>query len=66
MSESYTGKVRDLDTKLGHMCPSNKLKLYGQLLLTAQRLLITQKYELSEQARKDAEKILMHFEKTID
>ncbi len=61
-----TGKHQDLDERLKHMSPSDKLKLYAQLLLTAQRFLANDKYSDADIVRKDAEIILLHFETTMD
>jgi len=74
MSEHYldrgkygkTGKAQDLNERLKHMSPSDKLKMYGQLLLTAQRFLSKNRYSSAEKVRKDAEIILLHFETTMD
>ena len=74
MSEHYldrgkygkTGKTQDMDERLKHMSPSDKLKMYGQLLLTAQRFMLKGKYPSADLVRGDAEKILLHFETTMD
>jgi len=55
-----------LEKRLGVMIPSDKLKMYGQLLLTSQRHYLRKKYSEAEDLRKDAEKILFHFETTLD
>jgi hypothetical protein len=61
-----TGELQDLDKRLRHMSPSSKLKLYAQLLLTAQRFFMNDKYSDADTVRKDADVILLHFETTID
>tara|TARA_B100000749_G_C18389759_1_gene449701 strand:- start:863 stop:1087 length:225 start_codon:yes stop_codon:yes gene_type:complete len=74
MSEPYldrgkytkTGKARDLNERLNKMAPSAKLKMYGQILLTAQRLEMKKRHSVADRIRKDAEIILLHFEKTMD
>ena len=63
---TITGELQDLNKRLKHMSPSNKLKLYAQLLLTAQRFSINARYADAETVRKDADIILLHFETTID
>ena len=63
---THTGKARDLNDRLKNMAPSDKLKMYGQLLLTAQRFLLKDKYSSADKVRKDAETILLHFETTMD
>ena len=54
------------EKRLEKMLPSDKLKMYGQLLLRAQRYLMKNKYSKSDKFRKDAEKILYHFETFVD
>ena len=74
MSEHYldrgkygkTGKHQDINERLKHMSASEKLKMYGQLLLTAQRFIAKGRYSSAVKVRKDAEEILLHFEKTMD
>ena len=55
-----------IDNRLSSMVPSAKLKMYGQLLLRAQRHSLKRKFSSADKMRKDADKILLHFEKTLD
>lgn len=55
-----------IDRHLNSMTPSDKLKMYGQLLLRAQRYALNRKFSYADAIHKDADKILLHFEKTLD
>jgi len=55
-----------IDSRLDGMTPSDKLKMYGQLLLRAQRHALNNKFSSADAIQKDAERILLHFEKTLD
>ena len=58
--------VSMIPNRLDSMAPSHKLKMYGQLLLRAQRHSLKHKFSSADKMRKDAEKILLHFETTMD
>jgi hypothetical protein len=40
--------------------------MYGQLLLTAQRYNLRERYDEATELRREAEQILMHFQKNFD
>ncbi len=51
---------------LNNMQPSDMLKMYGQLLLSAQRMSLRKRDERATELCHEAEEILMHFEKNLD
>lgn len=51
---------------LKNMQPSDMLKMYGQLLLSAQRMSLRKRDERATELRHEAEEILIHFQKTLD
>jgi len=51
---------------LSNMRPSDMLKMYGQLLLSAQRLSLNKKEERATALQHEAEEILVHFKITLD
>jgi hypothetical protein len=57
---------KDPNARLKKMAASEKLKMYGQLLLTAQRYNLRERYDEATELRREAEQILMHFQKNFD
>ena len=57
---------KDPNDRLRNMAASEQLKMYGQLLLTAQRYNLRERHEEATELRLEAEQILVHFQKNFD
>jgi len=56
---------KDPNDRLKKMAASEQLKMYGQLLLTAQRYNLRERYDEATELRREAEQILIHFQKNF-
>jgi len=56
----------DPEIQLRKMLPSEKLRLYGHLLMVSQRYSVKHRHDDADELRKEAEQILIHFQKTLD
>ena len=64
-----TKKLRlgnDPEKQFRKMLPSEKLRMYGHLLLVSQRYSLKHRHADADELRKEAEEILIHFQKTMD
>jgi len=57
---------KDPNDRLKKMAASEQLRMYGQLLLTAQRYNLRKRYDEATELRREAEQILIHFQKNFD
>lgn len=57
---------KDPNARLKKMAASEQLKMYGQLLLTAQRYNLRERHDEATELRLEAEQILVHFQKNFD
>ena len=56
----------DSEKQLQRMLPSEKLRMYGHLLMVSQRYSVKHRHDDADELRKEAEQILIHFQKTLD
>ena len=57
---------KDAEKRLKKMAPSQMLKLYGHLLMVAQRYSMKDRHADADKLRHEAEQILLHVQKTLD
>jgi len=57
---------KDAEKRLKKMSPSQMLKLYGHLLMVSQRYSVKHRHADADELRREAEQILIHFQKTLD
>ena len=56
----------DPEKQLQRMLPSEKLRMYGHLLMVSQRYSVKHRHADADELRREAEQILIHFQKTLD
>jgi len=56
----------DPEKQLRKMLPSEKLRMYGHLLMVSQRYSVRHRHADADELRREAEQILIHFQKTLD
>ena len=54
------------EKQLRKMLPSEKLRMYGHLLMVSQRYSVKHRHADADELRREAEQILIHFQKTLD
>ena len=65
-SEKRLRVGNDPEKQLQRMLPSEKLRMYGHLLMVSQRYSVKHRHADADELRKEAEQILIHFQKTLD
>ena len=56
----------DPEKQLRKMLPSENLRMYGHLLMVSQRYSVKHRHADADELRREAEQILIHFQKTLD
>ena len=56
----------DPEKQLRKMLPSEKLRMYGHLLMVSQRYSVKHRHADADELRREAEQLLIHFQKTLD
>lgn len=65
-SEKRLRVGNDPEKQFQKMLPSEKLRMYGHLLMVSQRYSVKHRHDDADELRKEAEQILIHFQKTLD